>query len=145
MPKMNFEGTATWTSGLECELSVKGKRIVTVSPPPLFGGKEGYCVPEEIFAAALASCMNTIFLLIAGNSSLGLKNLDTKAVVTMNVESLEKLIFTHIHFTMDIKLETDNERERKKANMVFQMTEKICPLRQSWGEDVPISFDMNFQ
>jgi organic hydroperoxide reductase OsmC/OhrA len=145
MPKMNFEGTATWTSGLECELSVKGKRIVTVSPPPLFGGKEGYCVPEEIFAAALASCMNTIFLLIAGNSSLGLKNLDTKAVVTMNVESLEKLIFTHIHFTMDIKLETDNERERKKANMVFQMTEKICPLRQSWGEDVPISFDINFQ
>ena len=145
MPKMNFEGTATWTSGLECELSVKGKRIVTVSPPPLFGGKEGYCVPEEIFAAALASCMNTIFLLIAGNSSLGLKNLDTKAVVTMNVESLEKLIFTHIHFTMDIKLETDNERERKKANMVFQMTEKICPLRQSWGEDVPISFELNFQ
>ena len=145
MPKMNFEGTATWTSGLECELSVKGKRIATVSPPPLFGGKEGYCVPEEIFAAALASCMNTIFLLIAGNSSLGLKNLDTKAVVTMNVESLEKLIFTHIHFTMHVKLETDNERERKKANMVFQMTEKICPLRQSWGEDVPISFDMNFQ
>ena len=145
MPKMNFEGTATWTSGLECELSVKGKRIAMVSPPPLFGGKEGYCVPEEIFAAALASCMNTIFLLIAGNSSLGLKNLDTKAVVTMNVESLEKLIFTHIHFTMDVKLETDNERERKKANMVFQMTEKICPLRQSWGEDVPISFDINFQ
>jgi organic hydroperoxide reductase OsmC/OhrA len=145
MPKMSFEGTATWTSGLECELSVKGKRIATVSPPPLFGGKEGYCVPEEIFAAALASCMNTLFLLIARNSSLGLKNLDTKAVVTMNVESIEKLIFTHIHFTMDVKLETDNERERKKANMVFQMAEKICPLRQSWGEDVPISFDINFQ
>jgi organic hydroperoxide reductase OsmC/OhrA len=145
MPKMNFEGTATWTSGLECELSVKGKRIATVSPPPLFGGKEGYCVPEEIFAAALASCMNTLFLLIARNSSLGLKNLDTKAVVTMNVESIEKLIFTHIHFTMDVKLETDNERERKKANMVFQMAEKICPLRQSWGEDVPISFDINFR
>ena len=145
MPKMNFEGTATWTNGLECELSVKGKRIATVSPPPSFGGKEGYCVPEEIFAAALASCMNTLFLLIARNSGLGLKNLDTKAVVTMNVESLEKLIFTHIYFTMDVKLETDNERERKKANMVFQMAEKICPLRQSWGEDVPISFDLNFQ
>jgi hypothetical protein len=25
------------------------------------------------------------------------------------------------------------------------MAEKICPLRQSWGEDVPISFDLNFQ
>jgi organic hydroperoxide reductase OsmC/OhrA len=145
MPEMNFEGTATWKSGLECELTVKDKKIATVSPPPAFGGNKGYCVPEEIFAASLASCMNTIFLLIARNSSLSLKNLDTKAVVTMNVESLEKLIFTHIHFTMDLKLETDNERERKKAQMVYQMAEKICPLRQSWGEDVPISFELNFK
>lgn len=145
MSEMNFEGTATWKGGTESDLTVKGKKIATVSPPPSFGGKEGYCVPEEVFAAALASCMNTLFLLIARNSSLGLKNLDTKAVVTMNVESLEKLIFTHIHFAIDVKLETDNEHERKKANMVYQMAEKICPLRQSWGEDVPISFELNFQ
>jgi organic hydroperoxide reductase OsmC/OhrA len=145
MSEMNFEGTATWKSGLECELTVKDKKIATVSPPPAFGGKEGYCVPEEIFAASLASCMNTIFLLIARNSSLSLKNLDTKAVVTMNVESLEKLIFTHIHFAMDVKLETENEREHKKAHMVYQMAEKICPLKQSWGEDVPISFELNFK
>jgi organic hydroperoxide reductase OsmC/OhrA len=145
MPEMNFEGIATWKGETECELTVKGKKIATVSPPPAFGGKEGYCVPEEIFAAALASCMNTLFLLIARNSSLGLKKLDTKAVVTMNVESLEKLIFTRIHFAMDVKLETDNERERKKANRVYKMAEKICPLRQSWGEDVPISFELNFQ
>ncbi|MBT0159149.1 OsmC family protein [Candidatus Bathyarchaeota archaeon A05DMB-2] len=144
MPKMNFEGTATWKGGTECELNVKGKNIITVSPPPAFGGREGYCVPKEIFAAALASCMNTLFLLIAKNSNLELKNLETRAVVTMNVESLEKLIFTHIHFAMNVKLENDNERERKKANTVYQMAQKICPLRQSWGEDVPISFELNF-
>jgi organic hydroperoxide reductase OsmC/OhrA len=144
MPEMNFEGSATWKGGTECELRVKDKKIATVSPPPSFGGKEGYCVPEEIFAAALASCMNTLFLLIAKNSKLGLKSLETKAAVTMNIESLEKLIFTNIHFIMNIKLETDNERERKKANTVYQMAQKICPLRQSWGEDVPISFELNF-
>ena len=83
--------------------------------------------------------MNTIFLLVANNSKLGLKSLQTKAAVTMNVEGLEKLIFTHVHFTMDISLENNNERERKKANKVFQIAQKICPLRQSWG-DVPISF-----
>lgn len=142
---MNFEGTATWKSGLECELTIKGKKIATVSPPPSFGGKEGYCVPEEVFAAALASCMNTLFLLIANNSKLNLKNLDTKAVVTMNAESLEKLIFTHIHFAMKVQLETDNERERKKANTVYQMAQKICPIRQSWGENVPVSFELAFQ
>ncbi len=73
MPDLHFEGTATWKGGTECQLTVKGKEIATVSPPPSFGGKEGYCAPEEIFAAALASCMNTLFLLIAKNSALGLR------------------------------------------------------------------------
>jgi organic hydroperoxide reductase OsmC/OhrA len=145
MPEMNFEGTATWVSGFECELTVKGKKIATVSPPPAFGGKEGYCVPEDIFAAALASCMNTLFLLIAKNSNLGLQKLETKADVKMSFEGLEKLIFTNVHFSMNVKLEKDEERERKKAEKVYQMAQKICPLRQSWGENVPISFELTFQ
>jgi len=145
MPEMVFEGVASWKGETECDLTVKGKKIATVSPPPLFGGKEGYCVPEEIFAASLASCMNTLFLLIAKNSMLGLKNLETKAAVTMNIEGLEKLIFTNIHFAMNVKLKKDDKRERKKAKRVYQMAQKLCPLRQSWGENVPISFELNFQ
>jgi organic hydroperoxide reductase OsmC/OhrA len=141
---MNFEGSATWQSGMECSISVKGKQIATVSPPPEFGGKAGYCVPEEIFAASLASCMNTIFLLVAGNSKMALKNLETKANLKMSVEGLEKLIFTNIHFVMNVKLENDNERERKKATTVYEMAQKICPIRQSWGEQVPINFELNF-
>jgi organic hydroperoxide reductase OsmC/OhrA len=73
MPEMNFEGSATWKSGTECDLTAKGKNMATVSPPPSFGGKEGYCVPEDIFAPALASCINTLYLPIAKNSQLGLK------------------------------------------------------------------------
>jgi len=141
---MNFEGTATWKSGTECDLTVKGKHLVTVSPPPSFGGKEGYCVPEDIFAAALASCINTLYLLIAKNSQLGLKGLETKATVAMNVEGMEKLIFTNVQFSMKVGLELDNERERKKAQKVYEMAQKICPIRQSWGEGVPISFDLTF-
>jgi organic hydroperoxide reductase OsmC/OhrA len=145
MPEFIFEGTANWRSGTECDLTVKGKHIVTVSPPPEFGGKQGYCVPEEIFAASLASCMNTLFILIARNSKLQLKSLETKAAVKMNAEGLEKLIFTDIHFCMKIKLEKDDEWERKKTNSVYQIAQKICPLRQSWGENVPISFELIFQ
>ena len=144
MPNMIFNGSATWTDGTECELTVKGNKIATVSPPPEFGGKAGYCVPEEIFAASLASCMNTIFILVARNSQLGLSSLETKAGVTMNIEGLEKLIFTHIHFTMNIGLDTDTERERTKAEKVYQIAQNICPLRQSWGEDVPITFELNY-
>jgi organic hydroperoxide reductase OsmC/OhrA len=144
MPEFVFEGTAAWKSGTECELTVKGRHIATVSPPPEFGGKPGYCVPEEIFTASLASCMNTLFVLIARNSSLKMRNLETKATLKMNAEGLEKLIFTDIHFNMKVRLETDTERERKKAESVYKIAQKICPLRQSWGEDVPISFELNF-
>ena len=145
MPVFDFEGTASWKSGTECDLTIKGKHIATVSLPPEFGGKVGYCVPEEIFAAALASCMNTLFILIARNSKLQLKSLKTNAKVKMNAEGLEKLIFTDVHFNMKVKLEKDDEWERKKANTVYQMAQKACPIRQSWGEKVPITFELNFQ
>jgi organic hydroperoxide reductase OsmC/OhrA len=144
MPDMNFEGSASWTGGMECALTVKGKQIASVSPPPSFGGTEGYCSPEDIFAAALASCMNTLFLLIAKNSKLALKKLDTKANLTMNVEGMEKLIFTNVHFVMAVGLENDTEWDRKKANTVYEMAQKICPIRQSWGEGVPIDFELKF-
>jgi organic hydroperoxide reductase OsmC/OhrA len=76
---------------------------------------------------------------------LGLQKLETKADVKMSIEGLEKLIFTNVHFSMNVKLEKDEERERKKAERVYQMAQKICPLRQSWGENVPISFKLTFQ
>jgi len=145
MPEMIFEGTTSWKSGTECDLTIKGKHITTVSPPPEFGGKSGYCVPEEVFAASLASCINMLYLLIARNSGLKLKNLDTKATVKMSVDGLEKLIFTDVHFNMKVKLEKDDDRERKKADAVYRIAQKICPIRQSWGEKVPITFELNFQ
>ena len=140
MPELVFEGSARWKTDTEIDLTVKGQHIVTVSPPPQFGGKEGYCTPEDIFTAALASCMNTIYLLIAGNSKLGLKALETDATLTMDVEGLEKLIFTHISFDMKVQLLEDTEREREKAERIYTMAQKICPIRQSWGENVPIDF-----
>ena len=58
---------------------------------------------------------------------------------------MEKLIFTNVHFKMAVGLESDNDRERKKAQKVYEMAQKICPIRQSWGEDVPISFELAFK
>jgi uncharacterized OsmC-like protein len=88
--------------------------------------------------------MNTLFLLIAKNSKLGLKKLETKANVTMNVEGMEKLIFTNVHFVMTVGLENDVAWDRKKAGTVYEMAQKICPIWQSWGEGVPINFELNF-
>lgn len=58
---------------------------------------------------------------------------------------VEKLVFTHIHFVMNIGLLMDNGRERQKANKVYNVAQKICPLRQSWGDDVQIRFELKFE
>jgi organic hydroperoxide reductase OsmC/OhrA len=60
---MTFEGSASWKSRTECDLTVKGKQIATVSPPPAFGGKEGYCVPDEIFAKSGNTQAKTLFFI----------------------------------------------------------------------------------
>ena len=144
LPEFVFEGVASWKGETECDVAVKGRQIAVVSPPPEFGGKQGYCVPEDLFAAALASCINMLYILIARNSKLALKNLETKAKVKMHVEGLEKLIFTNVHFAMKVKLEKDEPPEREKAEKIYQIAQKICPIRQSWGEQVPITFELSF-
>jgi len=108
---MVFEGAANWKGGTECDLTIKGNTIATISPPPEFDGKVAHSLPGEIFATSLVSCMNIIFLLVASNCKLWLCNLDTKAAVTMSFEGLEKIVLKHIHVIMDIGLQTDNERE----------------------------------
>jgi hypothetical protein len=76
---------------------------------------------------------------------LALKNLDTLTVVKMKVEEMEKLIFTKVHFNMNVALEKGNERERGKARKVYDMAQKISPLRRSWGEAIPIGVELNFK
>lgn len=39
------------------------------------------------------------------------------ATIKMNVEGMEKLIFTNVRFNMNVSLENENERARMKATM----------------------------
>ena len=144
MPEFIFNGAAVWKSETESDLAIRGKHVVTVSPPPEFGGKAGYVFPEEVFAASLASCMNTIFVLVAGNSKLSYKRLETEAAVTMDAEGLEKLVFTRIHFGIKLGLEPDGKAERVKAEAVYRVAQRVCPLSQSWGTKVPITFELSY-
>ena len=58
--------------------------------------------------------------------------------------SLQKLLFLiYSRLTINVDLQKDDECERQKANNVYQIAQKICSLRQSWGEDVLVSFELN--
>ena len=44
----------------------------------------------------------------------------------MDAEGLEKLIFSDVHFNMKVKLEKDNERERKRTNQVYHVAQRYA-------------------
>jgi hypothetical protein len=55
-----------------------------------------------------------------------MKELETIANIKMNIEGMEKLVFINVHFNMNVGLENDNERERKKAITVYDMAQRFA-------------------
>jgi hypothetical protein len=79
-------------------------------------------------------------MLIAKNSQLGLKNPETKATVKMNVEGMEKLNLHQSTFKMNVGLQNDNERQRKKAETVGWYR-RFVQFGGHGVKPVPISWD----
>jgi len=75
---------------------------------------------------------------------LGLQKLETKADVKMSIEGLEKLIFTNVHFSMNVKLEKDEDQERKKAESLPDGTENL-PAATVMGRKRPDKLRADFQ
>ena len=46
--------------------------------------------------------------------------METKAVVKMNIEGMEKLIFTDVHFSMNVGLKTDMIENAKKQSLYMR-------------------------
>ena len=46
--------------------------------------------------------------------------------------ALEKLIFSNVQFDLNVKLQTDNERERKKGEKVYQMSRVFVVVSAWW-------------
>ncbi len=77
------------------KLSVKGLSDISVSPPPEFGGPEGYLTPEDLFSASISTCFILTFKAISRAKKLDWKSIDVKVEAKLE-KSQQGLKFTTV-------------------------------------------------
>src|SRR4030043_1334372 len=84
-----------WTGEKKGALTVAGKPPVEVATPPEFKGHEGIWSPEDLYVAAVNSCIMTTFLAFAGRAGLAFEGYESEAEGLLEFVD-ERLVFTKI-------------------------------------------------
>src|SRR4030042_1011804 len=84
-----------WKGEKKGPLSVAGKPAVEVATPPEFKGHEGIWSPEDLYVAAVNSCIMTTFLAFAGRAGLAFEGYESEAEGVLEFVE-ERLVFTKI-------------------------------------------------
>ncbi|HEX6300125.1 MAG TPA: OsmC family protein [Acidimicrobiia bacterium] len=104
------------------------------SSPPEFGGPEHVWSPEHLFVAAVASCLMTTFLSIAGNS--GVEVLEYTDDSTGHLQRDEKGLYSidRIMLRPNVLISADSDVDR--AIRLLDKAEKVCLIGRSIRSEV---------
>lgn len=138
MTKINKHADAHWAGSLK-----EGKGTVSMESGALdaqpygfntrFEGKAG-TNPEEMIAAAHASCFSMALSMVLGQSDMTPDSIDTKCTIT-----LEKLddgfAVTKSHLVLDLKVSGASESDMKEA---AEGAKKNCPISKLLNCDITL-------
>ena len=105
------------------KISMSGVREAEVGPPPVYGGSELALNPEEMFVAAINSCIMLVFYHFA--EKLRIEVLSYNSEAQGKVEKTKNgLRFTSVEVKAKVLLSDNNQAE--KIEEVAQLAEKYC-------------------
>ena len=115
-------------------LSAPDKSGFDVAPPPEFGGPRGSWSPEDLFVAAINTCIMTTFLHFAGRRKIDvLGYLSDAEGVLEKVDN--KLAFSKVTIKPKIRVKVDHVEDAKK---LLTLSEKHCLISNSVKSEVVI-------
>lgn len=128
MADIKREGTAVWKGGLKDGSGTTSTQSgflkdLPYSVPSRFESAKG-SNPEELIAAAHASCFSMMLSKILGDQSKTAQQIATKAVLTMRMDASGPKI-TAIHLTTEAKVPGMDEAAFKKA---AEEAKEKCPV-----------------
>lgn len=138
--------TVKWSGGRDGEGVVTADRSGVSNPigvPAEFQGTGKGTNPEELLAAAVASCYSITFGIIAANQKLPVTNLDVSAVgeVTQNGASF---VYTKITINPTIALSADaTEDQVAKAHDMAHKADSYCIITNAVRGKVEIVVEPN--
>src|SRR4030067_3048092 len=90
-----YATSVLWTGEKKGTLTVARKPPVEVATPPEFKGHVGIWSPEDLYVAAVNSCIMTTFLAFAGRAGLAFEGYESEAEGRREVVDA-RLVFTKI-------------------------------------------------
>ena len=126
----NYEVRIDWVKDRVGELySPELYEDLQVAPPPPFPkGLANIWSPEQLFTAAINSCLMTTFLSIAESSKLEFLSFSSKAIGKL--EQVEKR-YVMSEVTLMPLLTIAREEDREKAMKVLKKSEESCLISNS--------------
>jgi len=123
-------------------LSSSEKPDLEIATPPEFKGHKGYWSPEDLFIAAVNSCIMTTFLYYAQKNNL--KILDYRSNAQGIVEMQEgKLIFTGIAVNPEVVI--GFEEDYNKVKEFIEKAENSCLISNSVKSKISVKADIIFR
>ncbi|GAB3316161.1 OsmC family protein [Haliea atlantica] len=113
--------------------------VLETTPPPEFGGPEGYWSPESLLLGAVADCFILTFRAVASASRLTWTSLECDATGTLDrVERVTR--FTAV--TVAARLSVPEGSDPEKARRVLEKAEAACLITSSMNAEVHLEADV---
>lgn len=122
-----------WTGEKKGAMTVAGKPPVEVATPPEFKGHEGIWSPEDLYVAAVNSCIMTTFLAFAGRAGLAFERYESEAEGLLEFVD-GRFLFTKIVVRPRVALRP--ETDRNQAEEILHKAEKNCLVSNSIRTEV---------
>lgn len=122
-----------WTGEKKGAMTVAGKPPVEVATPPEFKGHEGIWSPEDLYVAAVNSCILTTFLAFAGRAGLAFEEYESEAEGLLEFMD-NRFVFTKIVVRPRIALRAGEEQA--KAEEILHKAERNCLVSNSIRTEV---------
>ncbi len=122
-----------WDGERKGTMTVAGKPPVAVATPPEFKGHEGIWSPEDLYVAAVNSCIMTTFLSYAERGGLGFTGYESEAEGLLELAD-NRLVFTRVVVRPRIALR--RPEDRGMAEEILRKAEGNCLVSNSIRAEV---------
>jgi organic hydroperoxide reductase OsmC/OhrA len=130
--EFHFPLTVDWIGERRVAVSVVGKPVIEITPPPVFRGTDPTTwSPEDLLVAAAGSCLAVTFTGLAAKTGLTYTGLTIDADGVCGRRDDDRFGFTRIRLT--VKIETDDAAE---ALRLAEQAEENCLVSASL--DLPV-------
>lgn len=129
--RFTYETTVCWQEGKRGELRAAdaAKPPLDVAAPPEFRGHAGIWTPEDLYVAALSSCLMATFAAIAEREGLAFSSFSCTGEGVLERGDGGRLMFTRVLLRPTVTV--GDEEDEDLARVVLELAEQSCLISAS--------------